>query len=112
MATDIDPRFGGIHASTVLPLREDFSIDEPQLEAHVKFVASTTGVRGLLINGHAGENFLLSREEKRRVVELVRKTIPRDRVIVCGINAESSLEAAAESAAAEEAGADALLVFP
>jgi 4-hydroxy-tetrahydrodipicolinate synthase len=112
MAPDIDPRFGGIHASTVLPLREDFTIDEPQLKEHVALVASTPGVRGLLINGHAGENFLLNREEKRRVVEIVRKAIPRDRVIVCGVNAESSLEAAAESCAAEEAGADALIVFP
>ena len=54
MDHEIDPRFGGIHASTVLPLNEDFSIDEAELAAHIGMVASTAGIRGLLINGHAG----------------------------------------------------------
>ena len=70
------------------------------------------GIRGLLINGHAGENFHLTRDEARRVVEIVRAAVPKDCWLTAGVNAESSLEAARIAADAETAGADALLVFP
>ena len=56
-------RFCGVHAATVCPMKPDFSIDEAALACHVASVARTSGVEGLLINGHAGENFVLTREE-------------------------------------------------
>ena len=55
-------RFCGVHAATVCPMRPDFSIDETALARHVASVAKTSGIDGLLVNGHAGENFLLTRE--------------------------------------------------
>ncbi|WP_245502332.1 dihydrodipicolinate synthase family protein [Bradyrhizobium betae] len=105
-------RLRGIHAATIVPMTPDFGIDEAKLVAHLASVASTPGVNGVLVNGHAGENFVLSLAEKRRVVELARKHAPKDCLIVSGVNHESSLEAAREAAALEQAGADGLLVFP
>jgi 4-hydroxy-tetrahydrodipicolinate synthase len=105
-------RLAGIHAATVAPLRPDLSLDEAALAAHVAQVASHDGVNGLLINGHAGENFLLSRAEKRRVVEICRATLGPGVFLCSGVNAEASLEAAAQAADAEAAGADAILLFP
>jgi 4-hydroxy-tetrahydrodipicolinate synthase len=105
-------KLGGIHAATIVPLRADFGIDEEALAAHIAWVSGRPGIRGLLVNGHAGENFVLSAEEKRRVVEIARRASPQGFTIVSGINAESSLEAAREAATAEAAGADGLLVFP
>ena len=102
----------GIHAATIVPMRADFSIDEDALAEHIGWVAGTPGIRGLLVNGHAGENFVLDRAEKRRVMEIARQTAPGGCLIVSGVNAESSLEAAREAAALEQAGADGLLVFP
>ncbi len=105
--------FGGIHAATVCPMRpDDYEIDEAALVAHVAAVSRVPGIRGLLINGHAGENFVLSRAEARRVVELVRAAVPSGCWLTAGVNAESSLEAARIAADAEAAGANALLVFP
>jgi 4-hydroxy-tetrahydrodipicolinate synthase len=92
-------------------MKPDFSIDEEALAAHVGRVASVPGINGLLVNGHAGENFVLSLSEKRRVVEIARASCS-DCLIVSGVNHESSLEAAREAATLEEAGADGLLVFP
>ncbi len=109
--TDSNP-FHGIHAATVAPMRPDYSLDEAALGSHVGSVSRVAGIKGLLINGHAGENFYLTREEMRRVVELVRATVPRDCWVTAGINAESSMEAARQAADAEKAGANALLVFP
>jgi 4-hydroxy-tetrahydrodipicolinate synthase len=105
-------RLRGIHAATVVPMTPDFGIDEAKLAAHLALVASTPGINGLLVNGHAGENFVLARAEKQRVVELASEHAPKDCLIVSGVNHESSLEAACEAAALEQAGADGLLVFP
>ena len=106
------PRFYGVHAATVCPMRPDFSIDEAALAHHVASVAKTPGMDGLLINGHAGENLVLTREELRRVVTLVRGVVSDTCWVTAGVNAESSLEAARLAADAEAAGADALLIFP
>jgi 4-hydroxy-tetrahydrodipicolinate synthase len=112
MTALIASRLAGIHAATIVPLNDDFSIDEAALAAHVTQVTATPGIRGLLLNGHAGENFVLSAVEKRRVIEIGRASVPPGCIICSGVNAESSLELARESEAAEAAGADLLLVFP
>jgi hypothetical protein len=70
------------------------------------------GINGLLVNGHAGKNSVLSLAENRRVVELARKHALKDCLIVSGVNHESSLETAREAAALHQAVADGLLVFP
>jgi 4-hydroxy-tetrahydrodipicolinate synthase len=102
----------GIHAATLVPMRPDFGLDEDALASHIGWVSHRPGIRGLLVNGHAGENFVLARAEKRRVVEIARAVSPSNCLIVSGVNAESSLEAADEATTLEEAGADGLLVFP
>ena len=108
----IQARLKGIHAATVTPLTADFAVDEPALAGHVASVAETPGIRGLLVNGHAGENFSLPRAEKAKALAIVRDAVPEDCLIVAGINAESSLDAAAQAQDAEQAGAHAILVFP
>ena len=105
-------RFEGIYAATVNPMRDDYTIDEAALCEHVARVASVAGMRGLLINGHAGENFRTSATEKKRVVELCRASVADDCLLVAGINAENSLDAAVQAEDAASAGADALLIFP
>src|SRR6476659_8771023 len=102
----------GIYTATICPLAKDGSIDEAALARHLADAVAADGIVGVLINGHAGENWLLSRAEKKRVVEIAKATIGHRAILVCGINAESSLEAADHARDAEAAGADALLVFP
>ncbi len=105
-------RFHGLYAATVCPMRgDDAAIDEAALEAHLAPLATEDGLTGFLINGHAGENFLLSGDEKRRVVEIARRVVG-DRLIVAGVNQEESRTAAAEAEVAMTAGADAILLFP
>lgn len=102
----------GMHAATIVPMKSDFSIDEAALARHIRSVAHTPGIDGLLINGHAGENFVLRPSEKQRVIEIAREVVPADCVICSGVNAESSLDAARDARMAQDAGADVLLVFP
>ncbi|MBL8669594.1 MAG: dihydrodipicolinate synthase family protein [Alphaproteobacteria bacterium] len=101
----------GIYAAIICPMRPDYSIDEQALARHAADVAGVPGIVGLLINGHAGENFVLSREEKRRVVETCVAAVGSRSILVSGVNAECSLDAALHAADAEQAGADAVMVF-
>ncbi len=111
--TRFDPeRLRGMHAATIVPMTADFRIDEAALARHIAEVAGTPGIHGLLVNGHAGENFVLTSEEKRRVVAIAREVSPKTCVICSGVNAESSLQLAEDARKAEAAGADILLVFP
>ena len=111
MVPNRDNAFHGIYAAIVCAMRPDFAIDEAALARHASDVVAVPGIVGVLCNGHAGENFALTREEKRRVVEVVAKAIGERAIVVSGINAESSLEAAQHARDAEAAGADVLMVF-
>ncbi len=104
--------FHGIYAATLCPLHADGSIDEATLARHLEASAFVDGMAGLLINGHAGENAMLSRDEKRRVTEIAAEVCGKRSILVCGINAEDSMEAQRHVDDAKAAGADAVLVFP
>jgi len=104
--------FRGIYVATLTPFRPDGSLDETVLADHFRSVTADPGIVGVLCNGHAGESFLLTRGERRRVVEIAAATIGKTHIVVSGVLAESSDEAALHGADAAAAGADAILVFP
>ncbi|WP_439596075.1 dihydrodipicolinate synthase family protein [Falsiroseomonas sp.] len=103
--------FHGIYPSTVLPMRADYSVDWEGYARHTAHCVLRDGMAGVLINGHAGENYVMSRDEKKRAVEVTVATVGATRLVVAGVNAESSLEAAEEAREAKAAGADAVMVF-
>lgn len=100
----------GIYPAILTPMRADFSIDDEAMRRHADAVL-VDGIVGVMCNGHAGENYLTTREEKRRVTRAVVETIGKRAIVVCGVNAEGSLEAAAHARDAEADGADAVMVF-
>ena len=103
--------FHGIYPSTVLPMGPDFAPDWQAYAAHTAHCVLRPGITGVLMNGHAGENFVLSRAEKRRAVEVSVASVGGQRLVIAGVNAESSLEAAEEARDARAAGAHAIMVF-
>jgi 4-hydroxy-tetrahydrodipicolinate synthase len=104
-------RFFGIYPSTILPMRPDFSADWEAYARHTADCVLRPGIAGVLCNGHAGENFVITRPEKQRAVEVTVACIGHSRIVVAGVNQESSLEAAEEAREARAAGADAIMVF-
>lgn len=103
--------FGGIFASTICPMMSNGQIDIDNLAAHLVAVSGTPGMRGLLVNGHAGENFALDRHESAVVVRTAKAVCGKS-LIVAGINAERTDVAAAMAEDAAREGADAVMVFP
>jgi 4-hydroxy-tetrahydrodipicolinate synthase len=87
-------------------------LDEGALSQYVRELAEVEGIRGLVCNGHTGEITSLRPEERTQVTRIVADQ-SRDRVkTVSGVSAEGSLEAVDHALAANEAGADALLLMP
>ena len=105
-------RWHGIYPSTILPMRPNFMPDWDAYARHTAACGRHQGIVGVLCNGHAGENFVLTPAEKRRAVETAAVVIGPTGIVVAGVNQESSLEAAREAASAVGAGADAVMVFP
>ena len=72
MTHPLASRLAGIHAALITPMTADFALDESALSRHIRTVTAVPGIRGLLVNGHAGENFVLTAAEKLRVVEIAK----------------------------------------
>jgi 4-hydroxy-tetrahydrodipicolinate synthase len=104
-------RFHGIYPSTILPMRPDFAPDWADYARHTRACTAPPGIVGVLCNGHAGENTVISPAEKRRAVAETVAAVGQHKIVVAGVNSEYSLDAAAEAEAARDAGADAIMVF-
>ena len=102
----------GIYAATVVPLRKNKSIDIGALSNHIKDIIKTEGIKGLLLNGHAGENFTLNVNEQIKVIEIAKKYKNLDKKLISGLNFEDPLLASNVANKMIKAGADAILIFP
>ena len=104
--------FKGIYAATVVPLKKNKSLDQNGLSKHIKDVINTKGIKGLLLNGHAGENFTLNINEQIKVVEIAKKFKNINKKLISGLNFEDAILASKVAKKMEKAGADAILIFP
>jgi 4-hydroxy-tetrahydrodipicolinate synthase len=111
MTTKDNSIFHGIYAATITPMDAEGTINQADLASHIGAVASCAGLKGLLVNGHAGENAAIGRDEARLVLEVARRAAPGLK-IVAGINAENTTAAIELARDAKAAGADAMLIFP
>ena len=105
-------KFKGIYAATVVPLKKNKSIDLNALSMHVKEVINTDGIKGLLLNGHAGENFTLNKDEQIKVIKISKKFLNLNNKIISGLNFEDPILASKVAVKMIKAGADAILIFP
>lgn len=108
----LDHPLYGIHAATLCPLNSKGHVLEDVLATHVAGVAETPGIRGLLINGHAGEGGMLTSDERARVLSTVKACVPDDCHICAGVAGESTAVAVQSAVEAAEQGANSILVFP
>lgn len=67
---------------------------------------------GIVVLGSNGEFVMLSREEKLRLLEFVRKNFPTEKLLIAGVGSESFRETLLLARKAYEFGYDAVLVLP
>jgi len=69
------------------------------------------GAGGFLVNGHTGEHMLLSGEERRTAIKVVREAVGPDVPIVAGVHVQAAWKYADKAQSAAEMGADSILIF-
>jgi 4-hydroxy-tetrahydrodipicolinate synthase len=104
--------FAGIMPANILPFRADLSIDEPAYRQHLRWLADTPGVTGIVANGHAAEVASLSRDERRRTLAIALDEVAGACPIVAGVYTDGTAEAVELTRDAQAAGAAGVLLFP
>lgn len=69
------------------------------------------GAAGFLVNGHTGEHMMLSGEERRTAIEVVREAVGPGVPIVAGVHVQAAWKYGSRSESAAEMGADSILIF-
>jgi 4-hydroxy-tetrahydrodipicolinate synthase len=104
--------FSGIMPANILPFKADLSVDEPAYRTHLRWLADTPGVTGIVVNGHAAEVASLSREERRRTLAIALDEVAGSCPIVAGVYTDGTAEAVELARDARAAGAAGVLLFP
>jgi 4-hydroxy-tetrahydrodipicolinate synthase len=107
-----DLRFHGCMPANLLPFTADLALDEPAYRAHLRWLADTPGVTGIVANGHAAEVASLDREERKRALAIALDEVAGKIPVVSGVYSDGTLEAADLARDARAEGAAGLLVFP
>jgi len=105
-------RFSGVMPANLLPFKADLSIDEAAYRRHLRWLADTRGVTGIVANGHAGEVSSLGREERRRALAIALDEIAGRCPVIAGVYSDGTAEAVELAREAKTAGAAGILLFP
>lgn len=104
--------YRGILPALQVPFNPDLTIDEPELRRFASWLAGHKGIGGLVTNGHTGEVFALTAEERARVTRIVAEQADGKIPVVSGICCEGIVEGVHHAKLARDAGASGLLVMP
>jgi 4-hydroxy-tetrahydrodipicolinate synthase len=105
-------RFEGVMPANLMPFRPDLSIDERAYRRHLRWLADTRGVTGLVVNGHAAEVSSLDREERRQALALALDEVAGKIPVVAGVYTDGTAEAVRLARDARTEGAAGILLFP
>jgi len=102
-------RIEGVITAMVTPFAEDGSVDEAAARGLARHLIEH-GSHGLVIAGTTGESPTLSDDEKLSLLRAVRDELGDDVLLIAGTGSNDTRHSAELSAAAAEAGVDAVLV--
>jgi len=112
VSTNPDLTFSGVMPANILPFASDLSIDERAYRQHLRWLADTPGVTGIVANGHAAEVSSLNREERKRALAIALDEIAGRCPVVSGVYSDGTQEAVELARDAKRGGAAGVLVFP
>jgi len=113
---DYGTKYDRLYVAIVTPHKDNtYDPDEEQLRRFLRFFLQPKYVKagiGIIINPEAGEVFYLTREEKRRNVEIAVDEIKGKVPLFAGAMAPSTAEIVQVAIDAKEAGADGIFIIP
>lgn len=102
----------GLTPAPVTPFTEDGEVDYDAIQRLGSWLGSISGVKGLVVLGHAGEGTFLTQQEQVDVIKAFVKSVDNTIPIIAGITGEGTMVAAEEAKRAKQAGASAGLLYP
>ena len=99
-------KFGGIYTALLTPFDKDNKVNKTELEKLVKFNVKN-GVSGFYVTGSTGEAFLLSTDERKEVMEIIKNAAP-DKTLIAHIGSLNINEAVELGKHANKLGYDAV----
>ncbi len=102
------PEIGGVLTAMVTPFAEDRSVDESAARALARHLVDN-GSHGLVLSGTTGESPTTDDAEKLALLRAVREELGSDVLLICGTGSNDTRHSERLSAAAADAGADAVL---
>lgn len=112
MKESMKEKWSGIFPAIMVPLNDDYSINEKELRNYVEWLITHKGVTGLVTNGHTGEISGFTPQERKKITQIVADQAAGRVLVVSGVCAEGSFEGIEHAKAAQEAGADGILLMP
>jgi 4-hydroxy-tetrahydrodipicolinate synthase len=106
-----DINLRGIIPAIVTPMTSEGELDLPALKRYAGWLVEQ-GPVALAVNVDTGEGPHLTTDEKRQTLETVADAVAGKCKVVGGVAGPSTALGVANARAAQEAGADALLIFP
>jgi len=106
--------WGGIFPAIMVPLNDDYTVNEKEYRNYIDWLLTFTdkGITGLVTNGHTGDITGFSPKERAEITKIAADQTKGKCKIVSGVSAEGTFEAIEQAKAAEEAGADGILLMP
>jgi 4-hydroxy-tetrahydrodipicolinate synthase len=105
-------QYTGIFPAMQCPFDQKLAIDEPELRRFTGWLAGHQGIGGLVTNGHTGEIFALTPNQRAEVTRIVADEVKGKVPVVSGICCEGIADAVEHAQMAREAGASGLLIMP
>ena len=102
------PEIGGVITAMVTPFTEDGAVDEAAARKLARHLIDN-GSHGLVLSGTTGESPTLEDDEKLALLRAVRDELGPDVLLICGTGSNDTRHSERLSAAAADAGADAVL---
>jgi 4-hydroxy-tetrahydrodipicolinate synthase len=102
------PEIGGVLTAMVTPFAEDRSVDEAAARSLGRHLVEN-GSHGLVLSGTTGESPTTDDAEKLALLRAVRDELGPDVLLICGTGSNDTRHSEQLSAAAADAGADAVL---
>jgi 4-hydroxy-tetrahydrodipicolinate synthase len=114
VAKNVQRQYSGIIPAIPVPFLKSMEIDEIGLRRLAKQLAETGEVVGLLTNGHTGEIFALSPDERATVTRIVADELAQhgDLPVISAVSCEGISDAVLHAVMAKDAGARAVMLMP
>ena len=102
----------GLIPAIAVPFKEDFSLDAPGLTRFARELSARPGIKALMTNGHTGEVFSLTPEERAEVTRVTVAAVAGRVPVISSIVCEGIKDACEQALRAKAAGAAALDIMP